>query len=340
MSGRSARAITGQATRPRLGFLGVGWIGRHRLQTVLQSGCADIVAIGDTVSQMAAQAAEGLPDVQIVDSLEAVMETRPDGVVIATPSGLHSHQATIALERGAAVFCQKPLACTHAETRQVIEAAQCADRLLAVDFCYRTLNGMPRLRDLIRSGELGQIYAIDLVFHNAYGPDKPWCYDLAQSGGGCVIDLGIHLVDLALWLLDFPAILELSSRLYVRGNTIAKPIGDSEDYAIAQFDLEGGTMARLSCSWHLPAGCNAIIEASFYGTKAGAAVRNVNGSFYDFQVEHFRGTTRETLGTFPDDWGGRAILDWVWRVSRKEGFDPEAKRLAEVSKIVDAIYGR
>jgi predicted dehydrogenase len=48
------------------------------------------------------------------------------------------------------------------------------------------------------------VRAVDLTFHNAYGPDKPWFYDPAQSGGGCVMDLGVHLVDLALWTLGWP----------------------------------------------------------------------------------------------------------------------------------------
>lgn len=329
-----------QAARPRLAFLGVGWIGRHRMEAVAHSDCAQIVAICDADCEAATQAAQRQVDAQIVDSLDALLETEPDGVVIATPSGLHAQQAINALEHGAAVFCQKPLARTEAEARQVIEAARGANRLLAVDFCYRTLDGVPRLRELIRTSELGRIYAIDLVFHNAYGPDKPWFYDLTQSGGGCVIDLGIHMVDLALWALDFPAVREVSSRLYAQGKTIAKPTRELEDYATAQFELEDGATARLTCSWHLPAGCDAMIEATFYGTEGGAAVRNVNGSFYDFQVEHFRGTARATLGTYPDNWGGRAVLEWVRHLSRDHCFDPEAERLAEVTKIVDAIYGR
>jgi predicted dehydrogenase len=340
MNGQPARTMTGRTARPRLAFLGVGWIGGHRLQAVAQSDCAEIVAIGDAVFDAAAQAAEALPEARVVESLEAVLETEPDGVVIATPSSLHSQQAIKALEHGAAVFCQKPLAHSEAEARRVIKEARIANRLLAVDFCYRTVDGVPKLRELIRSGELGQIYAIDLQFHNAYGPDKPWFYDLAQSGGGCVMDLGIHLVDLALWALDFPPVREVTSRLYAKGATVAKPIRELEDYAVAQFELEGGATARLACSWRLPAGCDAVIEAAFYGTRGGAAIRNVNGSFYDFQVEHFRGTARETLGTYPDDWGGRAILNWVQCMSRDRGFDTQAQHLTEVSKIIDAIYGR
>jgi predicted dehydrogenase len=337
---QSASATMKQVARPRLAFLGVGWIGRHRLDAVAQSGCAEIIAVGDAVHEAAAQAAESLPQAYVVSSLQAALETEPDGLLIATPSSMHSQQTIAALKRGIAVFCQKPLARTETETRQVIEAARQADRLLAVDFCYRTVSGIPQLRELIRAGELGQIYGIDLVFHNAYGPDKPWFYDLTQSGGGCLIDLGIHLVDLALWALNYPVVQDVFSHLYARGQMLAKPIDQLEDYAVAQLRLETGATARLACSWRLPAGCDAVIEASFYGTKGGATMRNVNGSFYNFQVEHFRGTTRETLGTFPDDWGGRAVINWTRRLDSNRSFDPEATRFAEVAKIVDRIYGR
>jgi predicted dehydrogenase len=63
----------------------------------------------------------------------------------------------------------------------------------------------------MRSGELGRVFAVDLVFHNAYGPDKPWFYDPELAGGGCVMDLGVHLVDLALWSLDFPGVTAVTS---------------------------------------------------------------------------------------------------------------------------------
>src|SRR5947199_289519 len=79
-----------------------------------------------------------------------------------------------ALKRGAAVFCQKPLGRTAAEARAVIDAARAADRLLCVDLSYRFTDGMRRIRELVRAGALGRVYAVDLVFHNAYGPDKAW----------------------------------------------------------------------------------------------------------------------------------------------------------------------
>jgi predicted dehydrogenase len=189
---------------PRIGFLGTGWIGRHRLKAIAETGAVHVAAICDPSPEMAAQAQKLAPDAQILSTFEDLLDSGVDGVVIATPSALHAEQSIQALERGAAVFCQKPLGRTAAEVRAVVHAARAADRLLAVDLSYRFTQGMERIRQLLASGELGRIYAVDLVFHNAYGPDKAWFYDPALSGGGCVMDLGVHLVDLALWSLDFP----------------------------------------------------------------------------------------------------------------------------------------
>jgi predicted dehydrogenase len=329
-----------KAQQPRLAFLGVGWIGRNRLEAIAQSGCARIVAVGDSTREVATEAVRDLPEARVVDSLDALLAINPDGVVIATPSGLHAPQAVAALKQGAAVFCQKPLARAAHETQQVIDAAKRADRLLSVDFCYRLVHGMPRLRELVRTGELGRIYAVDLVFHNAYGPDKSWFYNLAQSGGGCVMDLGIHLVDLALWVLDFPSVTQVSSRLYAQGAVLAKPVNELEDFAVAQFELEGGATARMACSWRLSAGQDAVIEVSFYGTRGGARLRNISGSFYDFSVERFNGTARETLGAYPDAWGGRTILTWAQHLARDPRFDPDVQHVMQVAEVVDAVYGR
>src|SRR5690606_772649 len=161
-----------------------------------------------------------------------------DGVVIATPSALHAEQAEAALERGLAVFCQKPLGRTAAEARRVVAAARAADRLLAVDLSYRFTAGMQRIRGLVQRGELGHVYAADLRFHNAYGPDRPWFRDPRQAGGGCLIDLGIHLVDLALWTLDFPAVLDARGRLFTRGAPLTDAAAAVEDYAVAELELE------------------------------------------------------------------------------------------------------
>jgi predicted dehydrogenase len=329
-----------RAARPRLGFLGVGWIGRHRMNAILNTDRVEIVAIADPSPETAAEARRSAPDAKLVSTLDELLDTGVDGVVIATPSALHADQSIQALERGVAVFCQKPLGRTAEEVKAVVDAARRADRLLAVDLSYRFTDGMRRIREVVRSGELGRIFAVDLVFHNAYGPDKPWFYDPAMSGGGCVMDLGVHLVDLALWTLDHPSVSNVSGKLFAGGEPLGERPDRVEDYAVATAELETGASMRLACSWRLQAGCDAMISAAFYGTEGGAAIRNVNGSFYDFIAERYRGTARETLATPPDDWGGRAAADWAARLAAGDRFDPEAERLVDAARVLDRIYRR
>lgn len=325
-------------TRPRVGFLGTGWIGRHRMEAMIATGTIEPVALCDPSTECAAEAAKLAPGAAILPTLEAMLDHRLDGLVIATPSALHAEQAIAALDRGIAVFCQKPLGRSASEAAAVVEAARRADRLLGLDLSYRHTAAAKAMASVLKRGELGEIFAVDLTFHNAYGPDKPWFYDRALSGGGCVIDLGVHLADLALWMLDFPTIEAVASRLYAGGQPLSPGSSEVEDYAVARLDLAGGTNVRLACSWRLHAGQEAVIEASFYGTGGAVTLRNVGGSFYDFEALHHRGTQSERLVSPPDAWGGRAGAAWARALAENPRFDPAADRFPEVAGVLDRIY--
>jgi predicted dehydrogenase len=324
--------------RPRLGFLGVGWIGRNRMEAISKTGAVEIVGIADPLVDNASQAKQLAPAAQVVTSMEDLFRLNLDGVVIATPSAMHAEQCIAALGRGIAVFCQKPLARNAPECRRVVEAARDANCLLGVDLSYRHTAGMKKIHELIREGALGRVFAIDAVFHNAYGPDKQWFYDPKLSGGGCVIDLGIHLVDLALWAMDFPRVEKVSSRLFAKGAPLRDRMRQVEDYATARIELANDVAVHLDCSWGLNAGCDARIETAFYGTQGGAILRNVNGSFYDFEAVLCRGTKTETLASPPDNWGGRAAAEWATQLAVGARFDPKIERMVQVAATLDGIY--
>lgn len=333
-------AAAGRLPRPRLGFLGIGWIGRHRMEAIAADGAAEVVAVCDPSGEALEDACTRWPAVAGMPALEALFDQGLDGLVIATPSALHALQAESALARGLAVFCQKPLGRTAAETARVVRAARAADRLLGVDLSYRETAAMRQVRSVVASGAIGEIYAVDLVFHNAYGPDKAWFRDPQRAGGGCVIDLGIHLVDLALWTLDFPRVESVSSALWAQGRRLGPGPSVVEDHATAQIGLAGGTVARLACSWNLHAGRDAVIEASFHGTRGGVALRNLDGSFYDFVAERYEGTRCTRLAAPPDAWGGRAAVQWARRLAAGACFDEAIEHVTDVAVILDAIYGR
>lgn len=336
--GRAASA----ARMPRLGFVGAGWIGRNRLDAIAASGIAEIAAVTDPAAEVAAKVVETYPAACHVETFEALLQLDLDGVVIATPSALHAPQCISALEQGLAVFCQKPLARTHAETQAVVDCARRADRLLGVDLSYRFTAGMQAIRDVVRAGQLGTVYAVEATFHNAYGPDKAWFYDRGLSGGGCLLDLGIHLVDLALWTLDWPSVLAARGVLRKHENAATGfrvEVG-VEDYASGQLELETGATVQLACSWRVAAGCDARIELTFFGTRGGACFRNVDGSFYDFVAEQFLpDRTRHMLAWPPDAWGGRAAVAWVEQLTRSPKYDSVVEHVSSVAAALDALYG-
>lgn len=326
-----------QGARPRVGFLGMGWIGRNRMEALVRSEQVQVVGLCDPSAAAVREARSLAPNAECVASLDALLDLGLDGLIIATPGAVHSEQSLRALARGVSVFCQKSLGRTAAEVQRVVDAARAADRLLGVDLSYRFTAGMRQLRERIQAGALGDIYAVNLVFHNAYGPDKPWFHDPKLAGGGCVMDLGIHLVDLALWVLGFPKVETVTSQRFSQGRPLASREEGVEDFAAAQLQLGTGTAVQLACSWKLPAGCDAVIEAAFYGTQGGAAFRNVDGSFYDFTADAFQGTRRERLSEPPDAWGGRAAVAWATRLGRGERFDAETERLVDVAATLDRL---
>jgi len=326
------------ARLPRLGFLGLGWIGRSRMEALAASGRAEIVALADPSPDMLAAALALAPGAAPADGLDGLIDADLDGIVIATPSAQHAAQSIAALERGCAVFCQKPLGRDAAEVAAVLAAARRADHLVGIDFSYRHTAALQRLRTLVAGGEIGEVFAVELAFHNAYGPDKPWFYDARQSGGGCLMDLGVHLVDTALWMLDFPAATVAGASVFHQGRRLADRAGAVEDYATGRLSLAGGADVSLACSWNLHAGRDAVIEAAFHGTQGGARFHNLGGSFYDFALDLYRGTRRERLVEPPDAWGGRALVAWAEALATSRHYDPAAEEVAAVATVIDGLY--
>jgi len=329
-------------SRPRLGFIGLGWIGAMRLEAAAGAGRAEIAALCDATPGRLESTAREYPAASCLASCDELVararELRLDGLVIATPNALHAPQTLAALDAGLAVFCQKPLALNAREAREMVEAARKADRLLGVDYSYRFTQGAQRLRERLARGELGRVFSLDTVFHNAYGPDKPWCFDRRLSGGGALIDLGVHLIDLAFWLLDDPAVREVQGATFNAGAPLQD--GAVDDCASVRIELEDGAVLTLAVSWNAHAGADCVIKATLLGTQGGAEFRNVDGSFYDFELARFAGRSTEIETRESRDWLGKAIIDWIDRLAVANRFDPEIERSVRVSEVVDAVYQR
>jgi predicted dehydrogenase len=150
------------------------------------------------------------------------------------------------------VFCQKPLGRTAPETAAVVAAAEAPTGCSASTCRTATRGDGPAARP-VAAGEIGDVFAADLVFHNAYGPDKPWFRDPALSGGGCVIDLG-HAPRRPRAVGPRRLGRVRRARLLCGGRPLRPEDRTVEDYAVAQLDFTRGVVATVACSWNLHAG--------------------------------------------------------------------------------------
>lgn len=326
---------------PRLGFVGVGWIGAMRLEAVRAAGTAEAAALCDPSPERLAAARAASPGAVCCEDLDDLLaragDLALDGVVISTPNAFHVPQAVAALEQGLAVFCQKPLAVDAEGARAVVRAARRAGRLLGVDYTYRCTAGAQALRRLIRTGELGRVFSLETAFHNAYGPDKPWCHDPTVAGGGALMDLGVHLIDLAIWLLGSRGVRSVHGLAFRDGVPLEERGVD--DFATVHLELEGRAAVSLAVSWNAHLGRDCAIRTAAFGTAGGAEFRNVNGSFFDFELERAHGRGGEVVVREGREALGQALIHWIERLGESPAFDPEIEQAVLVSEVIDAVYG-
>lgn len=324
-----------------LAFAGVGWIGLNRLKSITRNSNAKALLLYDPSSDALRKASEVVPLAKTVDTFnEMLSHPDVDGAVIATPNFLHYTQSIEALNNGIPVFCQKPLSKNSQETYEILDAAKKQNKSLVVDYTYRCTKAFRSLQNTIAQDELGEIYSADLVFHNAYGPEKAWCYNFELSGGGCLLDLGVHLIDMALIILNFPEVKLLNSNLYSKGNKLKSREQVVEDYAQASLITENNCLINIACSWNLNIGKGAEIKLLFNGTKGTAQLSNINGSFFDFRTELFKGDKTYELFSGNDDWGSRLALEWIDKITQDNSFDEESLKYLNTAEVIDKIYER
>ncbi len=320
---------------PRLGFVGLGRAGSMRLGSVREAGCGEVVALCDSSQRLAAARSASPGACCFEDAAELLAragELGLDGVVISTSSSFHVPQAVAALEHGLAVFCQKPLAVDAEGARLVVKAARRAGRLLGIDYPYRCAAGVLALRRLIRTGELGRVFSLEMAFHDAQGPDRAD----DPAGGGALMDLGAHLVDLAIWLLGARGIRAVHGLAFRDGLPLEGRGAD--DFATVQLELEGRAAVSLAVSRDAHLGRDRTFRVAAFGSSGGAEFRNVVGSC-DFELERTLRRSGEVVLSEGPEAPGRALIDWVERLAESHGFDAEVEHAVLVSEVIDAVYG-
>ena len=252
-----------------------------------------VVAIADPDSDRLSKIGDEYGIARRYSSAEELFAAeKPDVVSIAVPNFLHKPLTLLAFEHGCHVLCEKPMAMNAAEAEEMIAASKKADRRLMINFSFRFNAQSQALKKEVDSGVFGDIYFGRTVWHRRRGMPKfgGWFGKKELSGGGPLIDLGVHRLDLALWLMGYP------EPEWVMGATydhIATEIASRENVEFTVEDLasgfirfKNGATLIVEASWAGNIAERELMSTRLLGTKAGLVQRNL-AQGYEFKAEIF-----------------------------------------------------
>ena len=207
-----------------------------------------------------------------------------DFVAVALPNFLHAPVSIEALKHGKHVHCEKPMADSLAAARDMVKAAEAGGKTLMIGLNNRFLPQSRYVKQLALEGFFGDIYHMDAFWRRPAGlPSVPWFLDRKLSGGGCLMDIGVHMLDLSLFLSDFTGVSQVSASCFRKFvgepnraaftyGTVEIPGGktmDCEDMVSAYVKFAGGRSLSFLCSWSSFAE-DERAGYELYGTKGGA----------------------------------------------------------------------
>lgn len=251
-----------------LGIIGLGFIGRIHLKNCLKIKCAKVVAVADTSKKALRYAKElGIRHL-FTDYHELLKQPNIDAVIISLPTHLHASCAMHAAEEQKNILLEKPLARNPSEGKKIVFAAKKYDVKLMVGYPLRFHPNFQSLKEQIENGVLGDVqiaHAVNIgagpFYHRAEKviprPVPEWWLNKTLSGGGALLDLGSHMVNLTRWY--FGEVNNVKAYLGHRFNF------DFEDYALCIVNFDCGTTAVINVGWFSQ---KAAVGIELFGTSA------------------------------------------------------------------------
>jgi len=276
----------------RIGIIGCGGIANNKHLPSLSklTDMCEIIAFCDIIPERAKEAAEkyGTPDAKVYTDYRELLKNGDVEVVhVLTPNVSHSEITIAAFEAGKHVMCEKPMAHTSADAERMIEAAKKAGKKFTIGYQSRFRDDAITLRAAVDEGALGKIY-----FAKAHATRRKavptWGVftNKALQGGGCLIDIGTHALDLTLWLMDNYEPESVSGSVYYElgKNPMGNMFGpwdpetfDVEDSAFGYIKMKNGATIFLESSWALNTTDYKEACCSLCGTEGGAEM-TIDGS--------------------------------------------------------------
>ena len=243
-------------------------------------------------------------------------------VDICTPNHLHLEQCRRALEAGLAVYCEKPLAMNFEQARYLTELAEKAGVITQVAFVLRYLPAIRQMKVQVEAGEIGEPFHFrGHMFHGSYlDPDRPmsWRLRASESGGGGFMDLGAHLVDLAIYFLGEVKSVRAQMRTFITQRTSNEDAArqetvDVDDWALCSLELASGAVGDIEVT-RMAAGASQASGFEIYGSKGALVYRESQPN----TVRYYNLRTGEWIdgpGGLPAPAGERP-LDQIWPTAK------------------------
>ncbi len=264
----------------KIGIVGLG-MGRNQITPFQNIPNTEIAALCDTSQERLDRVMQEFSIRNTYQDMDQMLDSESlDAVAIATPNYTHHPLTLKAFDAGLHVLCEKPLALNAAQAQEMVDAAEKADRKLAIHYNHRMSPSAQLVKRYISNRELGDIYYIRSIWHRHRGIPKGasgWFYKKETSGGGCFIDLGVHMIDMALTFAGFPRVRSVTGQLHNQFGEVDVPGQDMDvdDFGTAYIRCEGGLSISIEISWashaREPGMCTEV-----YGTDGGA-VRDKDG---------------------------------------------------------------
>jgi len=330
----------------RVGVIGTGGIattqhipGYQALEGV------EVVALCDVVPGRAAEAAQGIPGARAYeDYREMLAREHLDAVSVTTPNFAHRDATIAALEAGAHVLCEKPIAMNLAEGREMVEAARKAGKVLQIGVHMRFEAEAMALRKFVEAGEMGEIYHGEATYMRRRGIPTWGVFTQRKfQGGGALIDIGVHALDRALWLMGNPKPVSVSGMTYAnfgKRTDLATPRGlwdvdkfDVDDMGVALVRFESGATLVLRACWagHIEGN---IVGTRIMGTQAGAFMSPLQV----FKDMHGNMVDVTPTGLVPVEGHAAEIAHFISCVRGETECMVRNEQILDVQAILDAIY--
>jgi len=236
--------------KPKIALVGVGGISQIvRIPLLKKMVNVELVALCDVDESKVSFVAQKfkVPNVYF-DIQNLLNKEKLDGILICTPNNLHYPMALASLERGITTLIEKPLGLNANQARRMVDIANQKNAKLICGMYYRFREDAKILKDFLDKNEIGKPFYIKSGWLRdwARGDQHNWMSDKKISGGGVIMDLGLPLIDLALWLLNKPKINNIRSYFY---NIISK--SEVEDSALVVIQTEDNTAITIETAWRM-----------------------------------------------------------------------------------------